>query len=84
MARTVYDKVMLQIAAEYLSEHGDEETCLRVLNKVDSDYIKTQLAQQMAEDSFLASTMAEFAHHLERRGITWEGIVRPTQTEGEA
>lgn len=84
ITRAMYDKSLLQIAAEYLSEHSDEEACLRALNKVDSDYIKDQLSDEMHEDSFLASTMAELAHHLERRGITWEAIIRPTQTEGNA
>lgn len=80
----VYSKVMMQISAEYLLEHYDEEASLRVLCRVDPAYIKDDLPVDMADDAGLANIMAEFAHHLERRGITWEGTVSVTQSEATA
>lgn len=84
MAKDIYSKVMVQIAAEYLSEHHDEETCMKVLCKIEPTYFKEALLTQMKDDSFLSALMLEFAYHLERQGITWEGSVRPTQNEAKA
>lgn len=84
MASSVYYKVLIQISAEYLVEHGDEEACLRTLNRIDPDYIQNGLPQAMNDDGFLAASVVEFAYHLERRGITFEGVVRPTQSQGTA
>lgn len=75
-------KVMMQIAAEYLIEHGDEQQCLVVMNKVPEVFFTHDLANTMNSDSLFRVQMVEFAHHLERCGITFE--VMPTTTQGAA
>jgi hypothetical protein len=80
----VYYKALLQIAAEYLTEHNDEEASLRTVCKVDPDFIRNDLPRHLRDDGLLGATMVEFAYHLERRGITWEGFIAPTQAEAQA
>jgi len=79
LTRNKLNEVLLQVSAEFLTEHQDEEACLATLNKVDSEFIKDGLKLAMSDDSFLARAMAELAYHLERRGITAEMVIRPTQ-----
>jgi hypothetical protein len=73
---------MLQISAEYLIEFGDEEACLVALNKVPEIYVTGTMPIAMSEDPLFGAQMGEFAHHLERSGITFEVI--PAVTQGAA
>ena len=75
-------KVMMQIAAEYLIEHADEQQSLIVINKVPEVFFTHDLATAMNSDPLFKVQMAEFAHHLERRGVTFEVI--PATTQGTA
>ena len=77
-------RIQLQVAAEYLIQYDNEEKCLITLNKVPVYYFKDFLSRDMKEDSFFAASMAELAYHLERRGITWHGVIKTTQSTGEA
>jgi len=84
LAEKTYCKVMMQVAAEYLIEHNSEEDSLKVLNMIPEHYFKDLLAIDMGDDSFFGVQMVEFAHHLERQGITFEAIPKVTQKEGQA
>lgn len=79
LTRAKLNEVLLQVAAEYLTEHQDEEACLATIYKVDPEFIQTRLKMAMEDDSFLARSMAELVYHLERRGMTAEMVIRPTQ-----
>ncbi len=79
LTRDKLNEVLLQVATEFIGEHDDEEACLATLYKVDPEYLKNTLSVAMADDSFLTRAMVELAHHLERRGITTEILIRPTQ-----
>lgn len=79
LTRGKLNEVLLQVSAEFLTEHQDEEACLATLNKVDPEFIKDGLKLAMSDDSFLTRAMAELAYHFERRGITSEMVIRPTQ-----
>lgn len=79
LTRDKLNEVLLQVAAEYMTEHKDEEACLRVLNEVDPEFIRNTLPKAMEDDSFLARAMAELSYHLERRGLTAEVVLRPNQ-----
>lgn len=81
---TTFCKVTLQIAAEYLIEHGDEQQCLVVLNKVPELYFAYDLAVAISSDPLFEVQMVEFAHHLERTGITFEVVPKVTQGSAEA
>lgn len=84
MTEKEYHKTLLKIASEYLVSNADEEGCLRTLSMVPEAFIQNELAGLIEEDSQMAISMLELAHHLERRGITWEGVVKPTQNEAKA
>lgn len=84
MTEEFLSKIRLQMAAEYLLDHDDEELCMVTLNKVPEGYFKNFLAKDMEGDSLFAAQCAELAYHLELRGITFDGIIRPTQNPGQA
>lgn len=77
-------KIRLQMAAEYLLYHDNEELSLITLNKVPEEYILIDLPTDMKNDSLLALTLLEYIHHLEVRGITFVCPIRVTQTAAEA
>jgi hypothetical protein len=78
LTRDVFNKAVLQVAAEFLIQHGDEVACVKTLYKVDPEYIKSQLKPDMFEDSLFATAMVEFVNYLEVSGITHEISIRPT------
>ena len=84
LTKAGYYQNLLSIANEYLVDHDDEEACLRTLNKIDPDWIRLEMAECMKADAELASEVLILAYHLERRGITFEGVIRPTQAEAKA
>lgn len=85
LARTAYNKTLLQIAAEYLVEHNDEDACLFTLYKVDPDYITGEMRADLFDDSFYATAMVEFIHYLEVMGVTNElRLVANQFTMGQA
>ena len=83
ITQAVFYKTMLQIATEYIRDHGDEEACMMALNRVDPEFI-LNAGPEAESDSFFATSLVELAYHLERRGITFEVPVRPTQKEALA
>lgn len=84
MTEEFLSRIRLQMAAEYLLHYDDEALCLITINKVPEGYFKNHLAKDMEDDSLLAASLAELAYHLERRGITWHGDIKPTQAPGQA
>lgn len=79
-----YHEIMMRVAAEFLIDHNIEDKAMVALNRVPEDFIQNVLPAAMENDTGLAMDMLEFAYHLERRGITFEGTIRPTQTPAEA
>lgn len=79
-----YEEILMRIASEFLLTHNNEEKAMRTLNKVSEHFIQNVLPRRMESDIGLAQDMLEFAYHLERRGITFEGVIKPTQGEAKA
>lgn len=82
--QNVYNKLIMTTAYEYLSDLGDLDKALELLNGLSVEYFKDQLKIQMSEDSFFATAMAQFSFHLSKYGMVELVEFKPTQIGADA
>jgi len=84
ISEDMLNRIRLQMAAEFITDHQDEESALMLVNKVPEAYYVETLELDMIADQFFAVNMLELSSYLEKLGVTFFGTVKTNQPLAEA